>query len=41
VVGEEFKLLCKYEVHNPHDTFAKAVTKDHVAVGHLPIGNSH
>jgi len=33
-VGE--KLPCKREVHNPHDTFVVAVTKDHVVVGHLP-----
>ena len=34
VLGEE--LLCKHESHNPHDSFAIAVTKDHVVVGHLP-----
>jgi len=33
VVGKE--LPCKREVHNPHDTFAVSVTKDHVVVGHL------
>ena len=34
VVGEE--LLCKHEMHNPHDSFAVAVTKDHMVIGHLP-----
>ena len=34
VLGEE--LACKHEMHNPHDSFAVAVTKDHVVVGHLP-----
>ena len=34
VLGEE--LSCKREMHNPHDSFAVAVKKDHVVVGHLP-----
>ena len=34
VLGEE--LLCKHERHNPHDSFAIAVTKNHMVVGHLP-----
>ena len=34
VIGEE--LLCKHEMHNPHDLFAVAVTKDHLVIGHLP-----
>jgi len=38
MVGEE--LPCKHEVHNPwhnpHNTFAVVVTKDHVVFGHLP-----
>ena len=33
VIGKE--LPCKHEMHNPHDLFAVAVTKDHVIIGHL------
>ena len=29
------ELLCKHEMYNPQDSFAIAVTKDHVVVGHL------
>ena len=33
VLGE--KLPCKREIHNPHDSFAVAVTKDRMVIGHL------
>ena len=34
VLGEG--LPCKREIHNPHDSFAVAVTKDRMVIGHLP-----
>ena len=34
VLGEE--LPCKREIHNPLDSFAAAVTKDRMVIGHLP-----
>ena len=36
VAGEELRVPCKCEMHNPHNSFAVAVTKDHVVIGHLP-----
>ena len=37
VIGKE--LLRKREMHNPHDSFAVAETKDHVVIGYLPISS--
>ena len=34
VLGEE--LPCKREINNSHDSFAVAVTKDRMVIGHLP-----
>ena len=34
VIGD--KLPCKPKMHNPHNSFAMVVTKDHVIIGHLP-----
>ena len=37
VLGED--LPCKRETHNPHDSFAVAVTKDRMVIDHLPGGS--